>query len=148
MVTVKVDTAKIKRILQEKFDKLADREYLLRPVAFDALDALTLRIHEQGKAADGTDIGTYNSEYLKLREKKYQRSADPKIIVSLTRQLENDWAVLATDRGYGIGFNNPLNTQKIRWVEERKGKDIASLSDEERDAAIEQINKLVNEALK
>jgi hypothetical protein len=58
-----------------------------------------------------------------MRERQEnKRGEDRKVIVSLTRQLENDWAVLGTQTGYGIGFNNPLNRDKARRVEANKKK--------------------------
>lgn len=132
--------------LKRKLEILKDREYLLRPVAFELIPEMTQRIHQEGKASDGSQIGTYSNSYLRTREKN-NRSADTKVIVSLTRQLENDWAVMPTEKGYGIGFNNAFNVQKMRWVEEQKGKKIATLSEKERKYAIDRINELVNAAL-
>lgn len=77
----------------------------------------------------------------------YNRSNDTKIIVSLTRQLENDWNVIALENGYGIGFLNQFNAQKAQWVEEQKDKLIFSTTASEETAAIEQINELVAQAL-
>lgn len=147
MFTVKTNIKVVANLIRQKLEKLNDREYLLRPVALDVMELMTTRIHEDGKASDESQIGTYNSKYLQLRERKYNRSADTKIIVSLTRELENDWSVLATPKGYGIGFKNVFNTQKARWVEENKGKIIFNLSKPEFDFAIERINDLVSEAI-
>ncbi len=52
------------------------------------------RIHKDGLAADGNAIGSYSSGYLNYR-KNNKRGGDTKIIVSLTRQLENDRSVLS-----------------------------------------------------
>lgn len=179
-ITVNIESAKagIKSI----FDKLTDREYLLRPLAIETIANMKDRIHDQGKASDEAQIGTYSTEYMKVRtgnygnsgrftkgENKgkiknsgvytrgdkagqnrpdYGRSSDTKVIVSLTRQLENDWAVLATpNNGYGIGFNNPFNTQKARWVEEQKKKIIFNLTAQERDYIRERAQELVNDAI-
>ena len=79
--------------------------------------------------------------------RKYNRGADSKIIVSLTRQLENDWSVIATDDGYGIGFLNALNFQKARWVEQNKEKVIFSLSPAEQQHVNEVVAQLVKDAL-
>ena len=98
--------------MQTMLNKLKDRELLLRPVALEIIPQMTRRIHINGKASDDSNIGTYSNSYLKYRENN-KRGKDPKVIVSLTRQLENDWAVLATERGYGIGFNNVLNANKF-----------------------------------
>jgi hypothetical protein len=126
---------------------LTDREALLRPVAFDLLALMTDRIHDQGKAADGSQIGEYSNSYLKLREKS-NRGSDKKIVVSFTRQLENDWSVIATEKGYGIGFKNPFNKQKAQWVEDQKGKKIFKTTAEEKQQVIlsirEQVKKLLS----
>lgn len=101
------------------------------------------------KAGKAKDAGVYTRGKNKGKPRpKYNRTNDTKIIVSLTRQLENDWAVIGTQKGYGIGFNNPFNAQKMKWVEERKDKKIAALTPGERAYAIEKVKKLANEKLR
>jgi ADP-heptose:LPS heptosyltransferase len=108
---------------------------------------MTERIHQKGEASDNSQIGTYGTNYLKLRQRKYKRDASNKVIVSLTRQLENNWSVIATQNGYGIGFLNPFNLQKARWVEGTKDKTIFTLSKSETQYAVDRINELVADAL-
>lgn len=143
MVTLTIDTAPLISSLKQKIAELSNPDYLFRQVVFDLIVLMKRRIHEDGTASDGSQIGTYSSAYLKLREDKYNRTSDTTIIVSLTRQLENDWSLISDNDNYGIGFNNPFNTQKARWVEENKGKDIFSMSDSELDYATQQILQLV-----
>ena len=67
---------------------------------------------------------------------KYNRTADTKVILSLTRQMENDMSVVATGNGYGIGYLNPDNLKKARWNEETYHKKILTkLTKEEIDLA-------------
>lgn len=146
-ISVNTNIAEVSTRIQTKLNKLKDKEYLLRPVCFDLIELMKMRIHEKGLSAGGTQIGTYSSEYLKYRQAKHQRSADTKVIVSLTRQLENDWSVIATSKGYGIGFKNPFNLQKARWVEEIKEVKIFELTKEENQYASDLINQLVKDAL-
>lgn len=141
---IKIDT----KVFTDSLKKKLDAKALLRPVAFDVLSMMTERIHEEGKDANDSKIGTYNASYLKLRQKKYKRTSDPTIIVSLTRQLENDWSVLPTEKGWGIGFKNGKNYQKMRWVEANKDKKIASLTDKERSYAMQKLQKLVAQQFK
>lgn len=130
--------------MKERLGVLSDPEKLLRPIAFDIIDMMTARIHLEGRASDGGAIGTYSDDYLALRQRKYKRSGDTKVIVSLTRQLENDWSVIATeDNGYGIGFKNSHNYDKMRWVEQMKGKAIANLSPDE----VTEVETMVAEAI-
>lgn len=149
MASIKINTnlAEVSGRIAAKLEKLKDKDYLLRPVCFDLIELMKVRIHENGLAANNSPIGTYSNAYLRLRQKKYQRSADSKVIVSLTRQLENDWSVIATTRGYGIGFKNQFNLQKARWVEQSKQAEIFSLSNDENKYASELINDLVRAAL-
>lgn len=125
--------------------------------AFDALSQMTERIHEKGEAADGSGIGTYTNNYLKLRQKKpYNRTEDSKIIVSLTRRLENDWGVIETDKGnWAIAFLNRqkgtltgiTSGEKMQYVEESSGKTIAALSKAETEQLVKTILKGIDESL-
>lgn len=133
--------------LGQSLSTIMDKNYLLRPVAIEVLPMMTERIHKRGEASDGSQIGTYSNNYLKYARKKAGRGQDPKVIVSLTRQLENNWSVLETSNGYGIGFTNPFNADKLRWVEEIKGKIISNLSGIEINYAIDRVNELVADAL-
>lgn len=160
---------------------LKEKDYLLRPVAIETIANMKDRIHEKGQGSDQAQIGTYSSEYMRLRtgtyinsgvyksgkrkgetkdsgaftrgakkgqaRPKYNRSVDTKVIVSLTRQLENDWSVLATETGYGIGFNNPLNTKKAGWVEKVKNRVIFKLTETEMKYIVDRLNQLTNNAL-
>lgn len=54
----------------------------------------------------------------------YNRTADTKVILSLTRQMENDETVVKTDEGYGIGFLNPFNFKKAGYCEKTYKKPI------------------------
>lgn len=145
-IEININFQKFSDEFKKKLAIISDREYLLRPVAIELITEITNRIHQKGLASNGTPIGTYSTDYMKVREKN-NRSTDRKVIISLTRQLENDWSVLATQRGYGIGFKNSINAKKIGWVEDQKGKVITDLSKEEFDYALDRINELVNAAI-
>lgn len=147
-LVIKTNLAQVLSNLGQSFATIMDKNYLLRPVAIEVLPMMTERIHQDGKASDGSDIGTYSNNYLKYTRKKAGRGENKRIIVSLTRQLENNWSVLETTNGYGIGFTNPFNADKLRWVEEMKNKQIGALSTQEIDYAFERINELVTDALK
>jgi hypothetical protein len=147
-ISINTNLPEVADRLIEKLKKLKDNEYLLRPVCVDLIDLMTKRIHIDGIDRDGGQIGTYNSAYLKYRQNKHKRTSDTKIIVSLTRQLENDWSVIATKNGYGIGFKNKFNLQKARWVEQIKDKNIFSLAGNELTHAKELLATLTNNALK
>lgn len=141
-VTIKSNISSVVGRIKAKFDKLNDKEYLLRPVCSGLIDLMTKRIHTDGQASDGGQIGIYSKGYLAVREKKYKRGGDPKVIISLTRQLENDWSAIATERGYGIGFLKLLNYNKSQWVQETYNKKIFKMTVAEHQYAIDYINDL------
>ena len=145
MATV-TNIAQVLGNIKTRFDLLRDKEYLLRPLAIETIPLMKERIHEQGEASDGSQIGTYANSYMRQREKA-GRGESRKIIVALTSQLEQDWAVIGTTNGYGIGFNNPFNAQKARWVEEQKSKIIFNLSAKEKEYIKERLQELVNGAI-
>lgn len=139
-------TIQIQGDLLSKFELLLNKEYLLRPLAIETIPLMKERIHENGQASDGSQIGEYANSYMRARAEA-GRGPSRKIIVALTSQLEQDWSVQATDTGYGIGFNNVFNAQKMRWVEEQKGKIIANLSAGEKEYISERLQELVDGAL-
>lgn len=145
-VTITTNIDQVLKNMATSFDLLKDKEYFLRPLAVETIPNMKERIHKDGHATDNTPIGTYSNGYMRVREEN-KRGKDRKIIVSLTRQLENDWAVLATNTGYGIGFNNPINKDKAKWVEENKSKIIFNLSEAEKKYISERIQELVNGAI-
>lgn len=180
-ININTNIGQVNALLQSRLKQLGNPETFLRPMCFDLIDIMTKRIHIDGVASDGTQIGTYSPGYMKVRtgnygnsarvtrgpnkgnlknagvitrgpnkgqpRPRYNRSNDTKVIVSLTRQLENNWSVIATQRGYGIGFLNPFNYQKARWVEAQKKKEIFSLSQAETDYSIAFINEKTRETL-
>ena len=145
-ISINTNIAEVNARILAKLVQLKDKEALLRPLCFDLLELMKRRIHEKGQNSSGSQIGTYSTAYMKQRIKKYNRSKDTKVIVSLTRQLENDWAVIATKAGYGIGFKNKFNLQKARWVEVKKGV-IFSLTTEEQQYASDFISHYTQQAL-
>lgn len=79
----------------------------------------------------------------------YNRSTDPKVILSLTRQMENGASIIDTPEGYGIGYLNPLNFQKAMWCEETYGKKILSaLTEGEKEIAFKAADGFTAEYLK
>ena len=146
-MTIKSNIKVVSGRIKQQLEQLKNKEYLLRPVAVEVIPLMTERIHQKGEASDDGQIGTYSNSYLRLRQRQYKRDASNKVIVSLTRQLENNWSVIATQNGYGVGFTNPFNLKKARWVEGIKSKSIFSLSKTEQTYAIDRINELVSDAL-
>lgn len=94
------------------------------------------------------DAGVYSRGKKKGQPRpQYKRYADPKIVVSLTKGIENDWTDLPTDRGWGVGFYNPYNYQKLRWVEAQKKRKIGSPTKEEYEATMAEVRMIAHKIL-
>lgn len=90
------------------------------------------KVQDAGRYTKGTNtkvFGTVVEETSKagFPRPDYHRGPDTKVILSLTRQMENDLNVVATENhGYGIGYLNPENFKKSQWCEETYKKPILS----------------------
>lgn len=138
-------TTNIKSVAERLLKKLyaistePNLDAMEREIAISTAGTMRARIHEQGKDTASTQIGTYSPAYIKRRVKKYNRTADPKVILSLTHQMENDFTLGVnnpepekTQTGYGIGFKNSINFKKSQWNEERYKKKIFGLTQQEK----------------
>jgi hypothetical protein len=79
---------------------------------------------------------------------KYNRDISRKVVLSLTRQMENDMQAtqpIPIEGGYGIGYSNENNYDKAIWQEEKYGKSIWNLSEDEKQLAKEIINEYIDE---
>lgn len=116
----------------------ATKQFIALEVATALLGPVKARIHNDGLAADGSEIGTYSNAYLKERIRKYNRTSDAKVILSLTRQMENDFTVQAVgSNSYGLGYNNSKNYEKAIWNDNRFGHTVYALTKDEEKIAME-----------
>lgn len=76
---------------------------------------------------------------------KYNRTSDTKVIASLTRQMENDMVVVATQKGYGIGYNNSENYKKAGYVEATYKKPIFKVSPREKEMLIRTAQEVIRD---
>lgn len=112
------------------------KDKVTRAVATTELAEVKVRIHQDGLKADESPIGEYKNAYLKRRQKKpYNRTADSKIIFSLTRKMENEFVVIPSGDGYGLGWidggkESVSNLDKSKFLEERFG-DVYKLTKKE-----------------
>lgn len=65
-LNINIDTS-VLTSLTEKLRKLKDPEYLLRGPIVEVIHSMNRRIHIDGKASDGSEIGTYSPGYMKVR---------------------------------------------------------------------------------
>lgn len=105
---------------------------MTRLQATSLLAVLRERIHVQGLDSNMSPIGTYTPAYVRYTRAKAGRGVDNKVILSLTRQMENGYKLEAIENGYGIGFTALEDFQKAKWCEETYQKPIFAPTAEER----------------
>lgn len=106
------------------------------------------RIHVDGKDSNGAQIGTYTPAYIKYARKKNHRGTDDKVILSLTRSMEDSYEMSPIENGYAIGFNTQENMQKARWCEDTYQKPIFAPTAEEKATVIEIANDYIAKHIK
>lgn len=128
----------------EKGGELSDS--ILREIATTMRAEVGTRIHEEGKNAAGGDIGQYTSgSYKALRNRKGRRI--DKVDLSFTRQMSNQFSVIATANGYGLGWADTEKTDRAGYLEKRYGKIWALTEDEKKQTeaiAESSVKKLFN----
>ena len=92
--------------------------------ATSLLAVMRNRIHIEGRDSNGVQIGTYTPAYVKYKRAKAGRGTDTKVILSLTRQMENGYILQEIPNGTGIAFSTGEDMQKAHWCEETYGKKI------------------------
>jgi hypothetical protein len=164
-----------------------DTAGMSKEMATTAVGMMRDRIHVQGKASDGSGIGTYSAGYVKVRtgnfgnsarvsrgknkgnpknagtyvrgvnkgkpRPKYNRSGGTDVILSLTREMENDFGAFQGNKGWwAIGFiRNPNRSKKGTFThvdiaenaERIYGKHIYSLSVDEQTAVDSVVDRYV-----
>jgi hypothetical protein len=133
-------------------------ENLFRDTSFNVMALMKRRIHTEGAASDGSAIGTYKKSYIPTRQRFKQRELS-KVILSLTRKLQNSWIVFGTDTGYAIGFQDEgissfigdsgsvTSLDKVMFAEAHFGKKILELTEQETRYATEQIQKRIEQII-
>lgn len=69
------NTSTIVSAVKKKLEALKNPDEMLRQVALGILSEIKVRVHKEGKAASGEQIGTYSPGYMKLRTGNYGNAA-------------------------------------------------------------------------
>lgn len=183
----------INNAIDELADKLksVDIDTLMKIIATNTLPEVRRRVHTEGEASDGSQIGTYTKGYMVLRTGGYQNKGksnsgyytkgksavfdiksrkavkyhskkkvtgssmrtnynwpnDPKVILSLSRKMQQQMVVLKTDNGWGIGYTNVDDYNKAIWNEARYKKPIWNLSEKETELVQKDAEKYIDQKL-
>lgn len=96
-----------------------DIDKMTRLQATSLLALMRKRIHVQGLASDGNPIGNYSSYYFKKIRPKYGRKEGDKVVLSLTRSMEQGMILFPIAKGTAIGYATPELFQRAKWQEKR-----------------------------
>lgn len=175
MITIQSNASVVLTSIIGKIRKIQNTDQVMRAVATNARAAMKRRIHIDGKDSEGKAIGKYSDAYMKLRtgnysnakrktkkkdagqftkgknvgkpRPKYNRGSDTKVIASLTREMENDMVVVASQKGYGIGYLNAENFKKVGFLEHTYKKGIFQLTPDEKKQSIDTVKTEVQKIL-
>lgn len=137
--------------LINEVNKMLQTERVMIAAMNSVLAEQKRRIFQEGRAADGSNIGTYSTKPISISKKNQSRDTgrtffpggyrqyksltgkgSSKVVLRNTDQMMMDLSVFVLGRNeYGIGFNNSFNKDKMTWMEDKYNKDISSTTDEE-----------------
>jgi len=73
MIAYNTNANQVLNVLEQDLKSLSGEQAdkIMREIAQALTAAMVVRVHQDGKAADGSKIGTYSPEYLKIRSDQY-----------------------------------------------------------------------------
>ena len=151
MIAINVNVYGINQ-LAEKLESIeANAKSISREVANNIFPIIKNRVHNEGKNSNDQPIGTYKNSYLELRQKK-GRTADTKVIFSLTGDMENDFSVQETNDGWGLGFHRDINGKKAQGLQygnkNLKGfGEVYKPTETEKELIVEIVTNYINDAI-
>lgn len=96
-----------------------DIDKMTRLQASSLLAMIRKRVHVDGNASDGSPIGNYTKSYKERIRPKHGRKEGYKVVLSLTRAMENGMVLYPIPNGTGIGYLTKELLQKAKWQEKR-----------------------------
>ena len=120
---------------------------ITREIAADLVSSNVGRIHIDGLAVDGSDIGNYSEGYKKVRQRKNKRI--DKVNLSFSGTLSKKFSFAPLDNNtMGVGFIDEYGEDLYEKLEEKYGKIIWGVTQEDERVAGEiaknRINKYLN----
>jgi len=126
----------------QELEEFQDVERLAGEAAITLLALIKRRIFQEGLNSNNEPIGTYSDSYIEFRMEEYNWGPSEDIILELTGQMREDFTVGESSEGYGLGFQNPFNAEKLEENEKRFGE-VASPTDEEQQQFIEALKQTI-----
>jgi hypothetical protein len=146
MITMDSNGEVVFKTVQAKLTEI-DIDKMTRLQATSLMAAMRRRIHIDGLDSDGKQIGIYSPGYLKYVRPKHGRQEGPKVVLSLTRSMENAMVLYPIENGTGIGYTTAEQLQKARWTEETYKKRIFAPTEGEKNMVMEIAKSYIAEHL-
>jgi hypothetical protein len=156
MITVTMEIPEITQDIKNLLTPEAVDKMLLE-AALVQTSMMADRVHIQGKDSFNGAIGTYSEGYMNVRTgkvpaedgRRYNRGSSTKVILSLSRQMENDLGAMPLPDGFGVGYNNPENYRKAKELQDIKYKKPIWLQTPQEEKAVkDRILKYIDNAIR
>lgn len=133
-------TKKLKGIQKETVSKV------VRTVAADLVTSNLTRIHNEGKAVDGSLIGEYKPSTKKIRQKAGKETEYKNFSFSgkLSKEFNQD---AVSDTEIGIGFTTDYAAEISGHLETQVGKQVWGVTEEDEKVAEEIMNEAIEKDL-
>jgi len=118
MITIAANLDSVMTQLSQQLSDL-DVSKMTRLAASSLMAEIRQRVHVRGEASNGQQIGIYSKGYM-ARRKKHGRQEGGKVVLSLTRSMENAMILIPLEDGTGIGYTTAELLQRAKWQEERQ----------------------------
>ena len=136
MITMDSNGEVIMKTVEAKLTSI-DIDRMTRLQATSLMAAMRRRIHVEGLDSESKPIGIYSPGYLKYTRPKHGRREGAKVVLSLTRSMENAMVLYPIEGGTGIGYTTAEQLQKSRWNEQTYKKRIFAPTEGEKNLVIE-----------
>jgi hypothetical protein len=152
--------------IMNKIERIVKSEQTNRTALTTSLALHKKRIFNDGKDADGSQIGTYSTSPISIAKKNQARNTgktyfkggygeyksaigkNPGFVnLRNTDQMMMDYGMVVSGDDYGWGFQNEENYNKSQWMEEKYKKEIFAPSDAEIDLTARTLTAIVESQL-
>lgn len=145
MITIETNLGEVLNDLSARLTSV-ETNRLTRIQATTLMAEIRQRVHVRGQAADGRDIGTYSPRFLPVRQ-RWHRTEGSRVVVSLSRAMENAMVIIPLSDGTGIGYATARELEKARHAERYWGRPLFRPSEEElrlmRQIAVDYVNGIM-----
>jgi hypothetical protein len=137
--------------LIDRITKAVKSEKAMRTALTSVLAVHKPRIFEGGQDANKSKIGKYSTKPISISKKNQARNtgktyfpggyAEYKSAIGKggdvnfrnTDQMSQDYGIIQNGNDFAFGFQNDFNYEKSQWLQDKYGKDVFDLSEQELD---------------